>query len=85
MDVALSRACLAFLGHLKHNSAPDAATDFIAWLTRYMQGYPMLRAQYLAVSEKAAAAADLVVDGALPAEPSAALVRKVLDRHGVLA
>ena len=85
LDIAMARANLCFLHNVERNRSPTAAVDFIPWLTRYMQDYPMLRRTYLAVNEKAAATADLVIDGTLPAETSAALIRKVLDQHGALA
>ena len=85
LDIAMARANLCFLHNVARNRSPTAAVDFIPWLTRYMQDYPMLRRTYLAVNEKAAATADLVIDGTLPAETSAALIRKVLDQHGALA
>jgi uridine kinase len=85
LDIAMARANLCFLRNVEHNQSPTTAADFIPWLTRYMQDYPMLRRTYLAVSEKAAATADLVIDGTLPAETSAARIRKVLGQHGALA
>jgi len=81
----MARANLCFLRNVEHNRSPTAAADFIPWLTRYMQDYPMLRRTYLAVSEKAAATAGLVIDGTLPAEAAAARIRKVLEQHGALA
>lgn len=72
LDVALARANFVFLDNVARNPKPGAAADFIPWLTRYMRDYPLLRRTYLSVSERAAAAADLVLDGSQPPEVSAA-------------
>lgn len=81
LDIAMARANLVFLRNVERNPAPTAAAEFIPWLTRYMQSYPILRRTYVRVSEKAAAMADLVLDGTQPAESLAALVRKALAAH----
>jgi hypothetical protein len=79
----MSRAVRVFLRNVELDPAPTAAAAFIPRLTRYMQDYPMLRRMYLVVSERGLASADLVIDGAQPAEVSAALVKKVLAERGV--
>jgi hypothetical protein len=83
LDIALSRASLIFLESRQRDGAPNAAADFLAWLTRYMQGYPMLRTTYLALRERLAATADLVIDGSGSVETSVDTVRKALAARGV--
>jgi uridine kinase len=83
LDIALARATLVFLDQVARDRAPNAAANFIAWLTRYMEDYPLLRRMYLAARERGMANADLVVDGALPADASARLIKKALAEHGV--
>jgi len=83
LDVAMSRAVRVFLRNVELNPSPTAAAEFIPRLTRYAQGYPMLRRIYLAVSERGLASADLVIDGTQPAEFSAALIKKALADRGV--
>ena len=68
LDIALARASRVFLEGLQRDHAPHAAAEFVAWQTRYMQGYPMLRTTYLALRERLAATADLILDGAGPVE-----------------
>jgi uridine kinase len=85
LDIALSRANLVFLDNVARSPKLNAAADFIPWLTRYMQDYPLLRRTYLTVSERGAASADLVIDGTLPPEPSAARVVKELVERGVIS
>jgi uridine kinase len=82
LDVALSRAILAFLDETQHNKAPNAASDFIAWQRQYMLNYPIVRAMYLAQREAVLSTADLVLDGTKPAEDSAERVRKALAARG---
>ncbi len=53
LEIALSRASLVFLA-AQRNQRPEGASEFIAWMTRYMQDYPMLRRMYLAWNEKMA-------------------------------
>jgi len=79
LDVALSRATLAFLASVKQGEA----AEFIKWQTQYMQNYPMLRPMYVNQREKIMSSADLVVDGNQPPEESAALIRKALAPHGI--
>ena len=83
LDIALARANRVFLESLRHDPAPNAAAEFAAWLTRYMEGYPMLRTSYLALREQLAATADLVIDGSGPVEASADLVKKALAARGL--
>jgi uridine kinase len=83
LDVALSRACLVFLGNATRDPAPGAATDFVAWLTRYMQGYSMLRGLYLAVGAQAAATADLILDGMQTPTALAQSVFEALAARGI--
>ncbi len=83
LDIALARACLVFVDTVKRDQAPNAATDFIAWLTRYMGDYPILRAMYLTWRERLAATADLILDGTQPAEASADAVQKALAARGI--
>jgi len=83
LDIALARASLVFLESLQRDQAPNAAAEFVVWQTRYMQGYPMLRTTYLALRERLAATADLILDGTGPVEASADIVRKALAARGV--
>ena len=83
LDIALARACRVFLDSVRRDQAPNAATDFIAWLTRYMRDYPMLRAMYLTWREQLATTADLILDGTEPAEAMADAVRKALAARGI--
>jgi uridine kinase len=83
LDLAMARANLAFLDNARRNPAPNAAADFMQWLTRYMQDYPILRRTYVAVSEQAAATADLVLDGTQPPEVLAASARAALAARGM--
>jgi uridine kinase len=78
LDLALSRANLVFIGNTARNPAPTAASDFISWLTRYMEVYPLLRRMYLATGERGSALADLVVDGSQPVEASVAFIRSAI-------
>jgi len=83
LDIALSRASLVFLESLQRDRTPNAAAEFAAWLTRYMDGYAMLRTTYLALRERLSATADLVIDGSGPVEASADLVKRALSAHGL--
>jgi uridine kinase len=83
LDIALSRATLAFLGQALSDRAPHAPTNFLKWQRRYLVNYQTLRAMYVAQQATISPTADLVLDGARPAEESAALVRKALARRGV--
>jgi uridine kinase len=83
LDVALSRANLVFLDGVRRNPAPNAASDFIEWLTTYMRDYPILRTMYVALSERVASMADLVLDGTKPPEAWAQSVREALAKRGV--
>jgi uridine kinase len=83
LDIALARASLVFLESLQRDQAPNAAAEFVTWLTRYMRGYPMLRTTYLALREQLAATADLILDGSGSVEASADMVRKALAARGV--
>jgi len=78
LDVALSRANLVFLDGVRRNPAPHAASDFIEWLTTYMRDYPILRTMYVALSERVASMADLVLDGTKRQEAWAQSVREAL-------
>jgi uridine kinase len=78
LDVALSRANLVFLDGVRRNPAPNAASDFIEWLTTYMRDYPILRTMYVALSERVASMADLVLDGTKRQEAWAQSVREAL-------
>lgn len=79
LDIALSRATLAFLASVKQGEA----AEFIKWQTQYMQNYPFLHPMYLSQRERIVPSADLVVDGNQPPEASAALIKKALAQHGV--
>jgi thymidylate kinase len=83
LDIALARASLVFLDSVQRDQAPNATTDFIAWQTRYMRDYPILRAMYLTWQERLAAAADLILDGTEPPEALADAVRKALTTRGI--
>jgi len=83
LDVALSRANLVFLDGVRRNPAPDAASDFIEWLTTYMRDYPILRRMYVALSERISSTADLVLDGTKPPDAWAQSVRKALAARGL--
>jgi uridine kinase len=82
LEIALSRASLVFLA-AQRNQRPEAASDFIAWMTRYMQDYPLLRQLYLSMNEKMASTADLILDGTQPAETLVASVKTALTAHGL--
>jgi uridine kinase len=79
LDVALSRATLAFLAAVKQGEA----TEFIKWQTQYMQNYPTLRPMYVSQRERIISSADLVVDGNAPPPDSAATIVKALAERGV--
>jgi uridine kinase len=83
LDVALSRACLVFLGKVADDPAPNAAKDFVAWLTRYMEDYPMLRALYDAVRTNTMATADLVLDGTQAPAVLGQAIAQALAARGV--
>jgi uridine kinase len=83
LDVALSRANLVFLDGVRRNPAPDAASDFIEWLTTYMRDYPILRRMYVALSERISSTADLMLDGTKPPDAWAQSVRKALAARGL--
>ncbi len=85
LDLALARANLVFLDNVARSPKLSAATDFIPWLMRYMQDYPLLRRTYLTVSERAAASADLVIDGIQPPAVSAARLVKELIERGLIS
>ncbi|WP_020173385.1 P-loop NTPase fold protein [Methyloferula stellata] len=82
LEIALSRASLVFLA-AQRDRTPETARDFIAWMTRYMQDYPLLRQLYLSMNEKMASTADLILDGTQPAEALAASVKTALAARGL--
>jgi uridine kinase len=83
LDIALSRATLAFLDQALCDGRPHAATDFLKWQRRYLVNYQTLCTMYVAQRETILPTANLVLDGARPAEESAALVWKALAARGV--
>jgi uridine kinase len=83
LDIALSRACLVFLEALQRDQRPNAAAEFVAWQTRYMRDYPMLRTTYLALRERLAATADLILDGTGSVEASVDTIRNALVARGM--
>jgi uridine kinase len=83
LDIALSRASLVFLDSLQREQRPNSAAEFVAWQTRYMRDYPMLRTTYLALRERLSATADLILDGTGPVDASADTVRKALAARGL--
>lgn len=83
LAVALSRASLVFLESLQRDQGRNAASDFVAWQTRYMREYPMLRTTYLALRERLSATADLIRDSTGPVEASVDTVRKALAARGL--
>jgi uridine kinase len=83
LDVALSRAVLAFLDDAQRNGAPNAASDFIRWQRQYMLNYPLVRAMYVAQRESILSTADLVLDGSKSPDDASELVRKALAARGV--
>jgi uridine kinase len=84
LDIALSRAILAFIEQALQNSAPNAAADFVKWQRRYLINYQNLHTMYATQRETILPTADLVVDGGQPAAQSAALVRQALAARGVI-
>ncbi len=80
LEIALARASLVFIA-AQRNQPPEATSDFVAWMTRYMQDYPMLREIYLGVNARMASTADLILDGTQPAEVLAASVETALAAH----
>jgi uridine kinase len=83
LDIALSRACLGFLDSLQRNQRPNAAAEFVAWQTRYIRDYPMLRTMYLALREQLSATADLILDGNGSVEAFVDPVREALAARGL--
>ena len=81
LDIALSRAILAFLDQVKQT--PQAAAQFIQWQRRYLTNYQNLHTMYATQRATILPTADLVLDGGRPAEESAALVWKALAARGV--
>ncbi|HUZ32346.1 MAG TPA: hypothetical protein VMV19_09645 [Xanthobacteraceae bacterium] len=81
----MARANLCFLHNVERNRSPTAAVDFIPWLTRYMQDDPTLRRPIWRSTKRPRPPPISSIDGTLPPETSAALIRKVLDQHGALA
>jgi uridine kinase len=81
LEIALSRAVLVFLGGVQQDRAPNAAADFIPWMTKYMQDYPLLRRFYLTINAQMTSTADLILDGTQPAETLAASVKQVLEKR----
>jgi uridine kinase len=83
LDIALSRVSLLSAEVAQLKQSPEATSDFIAWITRYMRDYPLLHAMYASWNEKIASTADLILDGTEPAELLAAKVKKALAAHGL--
>jgi uridine kinase len=81
LDIALSRAILAFLDQVKQ--APQTTAGFIQWQRRYLMNYQNLHTMYATHRATILPTADLVLDGAKPVEESAALVWKALAARGV--
>ena len=80
LDLALSRAVLAFTRNAQRDMAPP---DFMAWQIRYMTFYPVVRAMYLAQRERVAPGADLIIDGSRPPEASVESIERLLALRGV--
>ena len=85
LDLALSRAILAFLEAAQQDKAPNAAPDFVKWQIQYMLNYPIVRPLYLAQRKSISSAADLVLDGTLPVTGLATLVREALAGRGMVS
>jgi len=83
LDIALSRAVLAFTQAAQRQKAPEAARDFINWQKQYMMFYPHARAMYLAQGQRVAPGADLIIDGSRPPEASAQTIDMSLTARGV--
>lgn len=79
LDIALSRATLAFLENVQRNEA----ADFIKWQTQYMLNYPFVRSMYVDQREKILPFTDLVLDGTKSPEEAATLVKQALATHGI--
>jgi hypothetical protein len=78
LDVALSRATLAFLASVKPGQAPS----FVQWQTQYMHNYPSIRPLYVRQRDQISQSADLVLDGALGVDAWAETVRHALAPLG---
>jgi uridine kinase len=85
LDVALSRAILAFLDAAQRDKAPNAPSEFVKWQTQYMLNYPIVRPMYLAQRESISSSAELVLDGSRPADESVVAVREALSARGIVA
>jgi uridine kinase len=85
LDVALSRRLLGFVDMAQRDTTPDAKSDFLKWLRKYLANYEAVRTMYLAQREAILPTSDLVLDGSAPTEASAELVRQALSARGIEA
>ena len=83
LDLALSRAILAFTRIARAETSPKAARDFILWQEQYMTNYPLVRDMYQAQRERIAPTADLVIDGTRATDALADLVEAALAEQGI--
>ncbi len=81
LDIALSRVILVSGDLARRKQTREATAEFIAWITRYMQDYPLLHEMYASWNTKIASKADLVLDGKQPTELLAASVKTALAAH----
>jgi uridine kinase len=79
LDIALSRAILAFTTVAHDEASPRAAPNFIDWQIQYMTNYPLVREMYLSQRERLRPFADLTLDGTAPSETSAEILDKALE------
>jgi uridine kinase len=84
LDIALSRAILAFTCEALRDKTPNGASNFIKWQRQYMTNYPLVRSMYLAQREKIAPTADLVLDGNHTPEVLAEHIRAALAARGLV-
>jgi uridine kinase len=76
LDIALSRAILAFTRVARAESSPQSARQFIDWQLQYMTNYPLAREMYLAQRARIQPFAELTLDNS--SSPEAAI--EVLDK-----
>ena len=85
LDAALSRALLAFVDQAQRDRAPNAQAEFLNWQRQYLVNYQHVRTMYLSQRASIMPNADLVLDGAKPAEASVELIMKALAARGAAA
>jgi hypothetical protein len=82
LDAALSRTLLGFVDEAQRDAAPNAKSDFLRSLRKYLAKYEDIWMICVAQREAILPAVDLVLDGGLPADVAAERIRKALSARG---